>query len=143
MLNNTSIPLSQNKLLQNIVIIVAVLAAAALFIITFTNLGLLHFGSPAEFVPTTGSVVLQTKDFKFVQEEMRVSAGTEVQLALSNNDILAHSFDVDELDLHIAMPANDSAEATITITQPGAYTFYCAIPGHRGAGMIGTLIVKS
>ena len=31
--------------------------------------------------------------------------------------------------------------ATISI-QPGTYTFYCSIPGHREAGMVGTLIVE-
>jgi nitrite reductase (NO-forming) len=84
----------------------------------------------------------QTEDFKFAQNELHVLAGSEVKLGLLNTNISPHSFDIDELDLHIAMPANDSAETTLTITQPGTYTFYCAIPGHREVGMVGSLIVE-
>ena len=35
--------------------------------------------------------------------------------------------------------------ATSTVTadlKPGAYTFYCSVPGHEAAGMKGTLTVK-
>jgi hypothetical protein len=39
-------------------------------------------------------------------------------LELLNADILPHSFDVDELNLHLAMPARDTAETTLTITHP-------------------------
>jgi uncharacterized cupredoxin-like copper-binding protein len=54
---------------------------------------------------------------------------------------VSNSFDVDALEIHIAMAANETAETTLTLTQPGTYTFYSAIPGHREAGMVGTLIV--
>jgi uncharacterized cupredoxin-like copper-binding protein len=40
------------------------------------------------------------------------------------------------------MPGSQSALALFRPTQTGTYTFYCAVPGHRAAGMVGTLTVE-
>jgi plastocyanin len=78
--------------------------------------------------------------------EVRVKAGEMVALRLENADGASHSFDVDELNVHALMPGGKSSLALFKPTKPGAYTFYCGIPGHydkaTGEGMHGTLIVE-
>jgi plastocyanin len=39
-------------------------------------------------------------------------------------------------------PGQKTATATVTL-QPGQYTYYCTIPGHRAQGMQGTITVAS
>jgi plastocyanin len=39
-------------------------------------------------------------------------------------------------------PSTSSDSATVTL-QPGSYTYYCTIPGHRAQGMQGTITVAS
>jgi plastocyanin len=40
-------------------------------------------------------------------------------------------------------PISSSGTNSITLNlKPGTYTFFCQVPGHRAAGMYGTLTVK-
>jgi nitrite reductase (NO-forming) len=142
MLENSATTLNQDKPVQNLAIFLASVAAVAIFILTINSLGLFHFGPRPEAAPTNGGTAVQAEDFKFVQQTIRITAGTEVELELLNADILPHSFDVDELNLHLAMPSKDTAETILQVAEPGTYTFYCSVPGHRQAGMTGTLIVE-
>jgi len=85
---------------------------------------------------------LATASYRFDPAELRARVGETVALRLENSDAGAHSFDIDELDVHTRMPAGKPALALFRPSTPGTYTFYCGIPGHRQAGMVGTLIVE-
>jgi cytochrome c oxidase subunit 2 len=78
----------------------------------------------------------------FDQAELRARVGQTVALRLENRDTQTHSFDIDAFDVHVTMPTNAPALALFTPTEPGSYTFYCRIPGHTEAGMVGKLIVE-
>jgi plastocyanin len=87
---------------------------------------------------------LKAVNFAFDQTEIRVKAGETVALRLENGDSEGHSFDIDQLGVHAAIPSGEASLALFKPTQPGSYTFYCAPHYNKatGEGMKGTLIVE-
>ena len=79
---------------------------------------------------------------RFQPAQLHAKVGETVALRLDNRDPEEHYFDIDELNVHVAMPSGTSALAVFRPTAPGTFTFYCQVPGHREAGMVGTLIVE-
>jgi plastocyanin len=75
----------------------------------------------------------------FSPNEIETTEG-EVALTLNNLDPFPHDVTIDELDVRLLVDANASITASFT-APPGIYEFYCSIPGHREAGMVGTLTV--
>jgi uncharacterized cupredoxin-like copper-binding protein len=85
---------------------------------------------------------LSAAQTRFDQTELRGKVGEMVALRLENRDTVGHSFDINELDIHVSMPPGQPSLALFKATTPGTYTFYCSVPGHRKAGMVGRLIVE-
>lgn len=85
---------------------------------------------------------ITTPAFQFDVPDLKIRVGETVALRLDNTHGLPHSFDIDELNVHVQMPVGGSSLALFKPTQPGTYTYYCAVPGHREAGMVGTLVVE-
>lgn len=80
--------------------------------------------------------------FAFDPAELTVTAGEDVAIVLTSEDLL-HDFTIDELDAHVASGADETNEGGFRADEPGRYTYYCTVPGHRDAGMEGTLIVEA
>ncbi len=140
-MQNTSTQSRTDNAFPGIGLFVVGALATILFLITISRIGLINIGSPARSA-NLETITLTTENFKFGQPELRVKAGQTVTLNLANSDLLPHSFDVDEFEVHVSMPGHDQVQAAFTPTKPGAYPFYCGIPGHLEAGMVGTLIVE-
>jgi plastocyanin len=79
--------------------------------------------------------------FEFDPDEIRVEAGENVAIVLTSEDIL-HDFTIDEIDAHVAADRGETEEGGFTAGEPGRYTYYCTVAGHRDAGMEGTLVVE-
>lgn len=80
--------------------------------------------------------------FKFEPGDITVTAGEDVAIVLSSTDLL-HDFTVDGLDVHVAADTGETVAGGLRADEPGQYTYYCTIAGHREAGMEGTLIVEA
>lgn len=79
-----------------------------------------------------------------------VTAGQEVTIRFTNDDqnpIPGHDWVLEgyEDDASTPVAANgETVEVTFTApSEPGDYTFYCSVPGHRGNGMEGTFTVTA
>jgi plastocyanin len=78
--------------------------------------------------------------FAFDPDEITVEAGEDIAIVLTSDDIL-HDLTIDELDAHVTADADETAEGGFRADEPGRYTYYCTVAGHREEGMEGTLVV--
>jgi plastocyanin len=99
-------------------------------------------GDGAGDIPEGALVVDATDSLDFEPDSLEAPAGS-ITIALENQGSLPHTFLIedheDELTLSVGGSGDvDSGDITL---DAGEYTFYCDVPGHRGAGMEGTLTV--
>ena len=99
---------------------------------------------------TTGSVQKltleadKTGELKYNKSTLTAKSGTAT-LTLTNNSPIAHNVTIEN-------SSGARVAATTTFTggshtiplklKPGTYKFFCSVPGHRMAGMEGTLTVE-
>jgi uncharacterized cupredoxin-like copper-binding protein len=76
-------------------------------------------------------------------KQLSAKAGT-VTIALANSSPVEHNLTIAEGTKVLgATPTFTGGSKAVTLKlKPGKYTFYCSVPGHRQAGMEGTLTVS-
>jgi uncharacterized cupredoxin-like copper-binding protein len=67
-----------------------------------------------------------------------------VTIVMTNASPLEHNVTIAQASTVLgATPSFVGGSRTLTVSlNPGSYTFYCSVPGHRQAGMEGTITVK-
>lgn len=88
-------------------------------------------------VPDTG--------LEYTTDEATAEAG-DLTVEFENPQTLTHDVAIEDENGNqvgkTELIADSSTSADIGNVKPGTYTFYCTVPGHREAGMEGTLTVK-
>lgn len=87
------------------------------------------------------AISIGMEDFRFVPPEIRVKAGQPVNLALTNRGGVLHDLVIPGLRFHAEVAAGQRTTAGFVAPSVGVYEFYCSVPGHREAGMVGRLVV--
>ncbi len=80
---------------------------------------------------------------KFEQTSLSAKAGS-VKIDFDNPAKVEHNVTLERDGKRIAATKTitESEASLATMLKPGSYTFYCSVPGHREAGMKGTLTVR-
>ncbi len=85
-------------------------------------------------------VTVVSNDIFFEPTELTIPANTNVKFILPNEGAAAHDFSIDELGIEEAIAPGATKEVIVN-APAGTYEFYCSVPGHKQAGMVGTLTV--
>lgn len=91
------------------------------------------------------TVAVTTREFAFEPAVLTVPAGA-ITFEVRNEGVIEHNFVVEDAQrtalASIAVIAPGATESVTATLAPGTYTVVCTLPGHREAGMVGTLTVK-
>jgi plastocyanin len=99
--------------------------------------------------PATGpaqDVTIKGADtMRFDPATLTVKAGTPVHLTMDDaGAVIAHDFTIDSVGgqkVQVKPQPNGRASGDFTAPTAGTFQFYCSEPGHKEAGMVGTLTV--
>lgn len=92
--------------------------------------------------PSGVAINVSLIDISYQPSELTIPANTDVTLTLTNSGMLEHSFVMDSPRMDSG-PLAPGASTTVTFNlPPGTYTFSCSVPGHKEAGMVGTIIAQ-
>lgn len=105
-------------------------------------------GEPEAKAPSGpgGTVKLEADptDLAYDTTELSSKPG-KVTIDFTNPSALEHDVAIEQNGKQLAnseLIANGATTSASATLAPGTYTFYCTVPGHREAGMEGTLVVK-
>lgn len=88
-------------------------------------------------------VTLVAKEFSYTPNKITVKAGQPVQLVLDNKGVIEHDFVLDRFKVKMGLiQPGKTGTVTFTPNAKGTFPFYCSVPGHKEAGMTGTLVVQ-
>jgi uncharacterized cupredoxin-like copper-binding protein len=120
-----------------------------LLVLGVVALGACRSGQAAASKPAASAqsvTVKGTDQMRFEPNTLTARANAPVSLTVDDSGtVLEHDFTIDDVGgqkVSVKAQPNGKASGQFTPTAAGTYPFYCAEPGHREAGMVGTLTVS-
>jgi uncharacterized cupredoxin-like copper-binding protein len=109
--------------------------------------GMMGFGASgpaATAVPGATEVRVQTANFSFTPNEIRLPKGADVNLTLVNPAAtgVVHDLTVPALGIHLVANAGETRTVGLRGLAAGRYDAYCSVPGHADLGMRATVVVE-
>jgi uncharacterized cupredoxin-like copper-binding protein len=87
-------------------------------------------------------IEVTAKEFTFDPSQLTLSANKAAEIVLTNGGVVEHDMTIDAVDFSLLVPIGETVTGAIGPLDAGTYEIYCSIPGHKDAGMTGTLTVE-
>ena len=98
-------------------------------------------GTPAP-TPTPLEIKIDSTEFRFDPNTITVKVGQPVRVLVTNTGALEHTFTIEDLDVDEPTPIGKTVTVEFTPTKSGTFELICTVPGHKEAGMVGTVVVN-
>jgi manganese oxidase len=98
-------------------------------------------GGVLNSAPSAESIHLAVREWSFEPQSLQLPTGRPVTLVLDNKGQLDHDISIPALGVQLTARAGKSASQTVTASKEGTFEFICSIPGHKEAGMRGSVVV--
>lgn len=101
-------------------------------------------GAPDAAVTTVDVASPEDGSLVFEPDGLQVDAGT-ITIAYSNPSSVPHNINIEDASGQVLAKSQTITASDLELTaelSPGEYVYFCSVPGHRQAGMEGTLIVQ-
>ncbi|GMU40586.1 MAG: hypothetical protein AMXMBFR23_14520 [Chloroflexota bacterium] len=120
--------------------------------------------------PVQRELSVEMRDIAFEPLALTAGAGEVIEMRFHNAGAVLHDFTIDEMDadvmemmagsgagvemhmgddheaaaraMHLALDAGQEGRMRLRVHEPGTYSYYCTVPGHREGGMVGTLTIE-
>lgn len=96
--------------------------------------------STTESLPA-GTFLVRGFNYGYSPADIVVKEGENVKIRLTSDDS-PHTFTIDELGVNQQFTWGKDTDISFTAGKKGRFQFYCAVPGHKEGGMVGTLTVE-
>src|SRR6266540_152747 len=100
-------------------------------------------GQSADAAPSGPVIAVDATDtMKFEPAAVHVKAGEAVTIAFKNKGVIVHDFISSGADKNVRLAnvlGGREARGVFQASKPGTYQVLCQQPGHKEAGMVGTI----
>lgn len=98
--------------------------------------------TPTDATAQPAEVTITSLDIYFDPNQLTIPANQNVVIHLLNAGASHHNFSIDVLNISVDQAPGETNDQLTINAAPGEYQFYCNVPGHKEAGMVGTLTVQ-
>jgi len=107
-------------------------------------------GQAAAPAPAGGGVTIEAHDIYWAYNGQQSAPGAPIDvpvaagqtITIPNEGAAAHDFVVDDWGIQVHLDPGQSGTAQVPADATGTHKFYCSIPGHEQAGMVGNLVIQ-